>query len=142
MVNVVSATLYTNALSTSDTMEDQVDFLVAVEAALLFVPIAIVLAWQVYVNRKALAPVLALLSGPLGERSAPADHSNALEEPLHLKTPLIEEDDEEEGLAEDQEFERALRAKSASTKARPGAEDVSSDADDAALGSSGGGARS
>ena len=39
-------------------MKKEVDFLVAVEAALLITPIALVLLWQAYENREAAASVL------------------------------------------------------------------------------------
>ena len=50
-LNVVPAAMSTNAMSTSHTMENETIFLVAVEAALLFVPICVVAAWQAYEYR-------------------------------------------------------------------------------------------
>ena len=50
-LNVVPAAMSTNAMSTSHTMDDEVNFLVVIEAILLFVPICIVAAWQAYEYR-------------------------------------------------------------------------------------------
>ena len=49
VMNVSSATLSTNAMSTSSAMDHEVDTLVVTEAALLFVPICVVAAWQLFV---------------------------------------------------------------------------------------------
>ena len=50
-LNVVPAAMATNAMSTSDEMESEVDSLVVTEAALLFVPICVVAVWQLFVFR-------------------------------------------------------------------------------------------
>ena len=50
-INVVLATLSTNATSTTDEMDDQTTFLITVEATLLLLPISVIAAWQAYVFR-------------------------------------------------------------------------------------------
>ena len=50
-LNVAPATVSTNAMSTSSTMDHEVDKLIVTEAALLFVPICAVAVWQLFVFR-------------------------------------------------------------------------------------------
>ena len=145
-LNVVPAILATNALSTSEKMEHEVDFLVAVEAALLFVPIALVMIWQVYVERGVVSWGISVMSGLVTQRadSGLAEaRSGPLESPLLTKPLPNDGSDDGGGLAVEQ-AENAHRAKSASMGAGPifaGAEDVGNVENEApTLGSGGGGA--
>ena len=51
VLSVVPADVATNAMSTSSTMDHEVDQLIVTEAALLFVPICVVAVWQLFVFR-------------------------------------------------------------------------------------------
>ena len=51
VLSVVPADVATNAMSTSSTMDHEVDKLIVTEAALLFVPICAVAVWQLFVFR-------------------------------------------------------------------------------------------
>ena len=142
-LNVVPADLATNALSTSKRMEHEVDFLVAVEAALLFVPIALVMIWQVYVEREVVSWSFSVISGLFtrADSDSAGARSDPLESPLLTKPLPNSGSDDAEGLAVEQ-AESVHRAKSASMEAGPafaGAEDVSNVENEAAPPGSGGG---
>jgi hypothetical protein len=66
ILNVVPADMSTNAMSTSHTMDDEVDALVVTEAALLFVPICAVGAWQAFVLRHGVRAGFVAATGAAG----------------------------------------------------------------------------
>lgn len=92
--NVVPADVDTNALSTSETMDNELEFLLSLEAALLVGPVVVVLAWQAFVMRGDIAALCLRRADPV--LTGPA-RDGPLEELLREKPQSAAEFDGAEG---------------------------------------------